>query len=371
MKIHRLIIAVLISTVLASAAACSSPGTAEPQTSAAEPQTSAYAASQETAVTDGPSAEDVPSDDLPPDDLSSDELSPDDLSSDELSPDDLSSDDLSSDELSQYALSYEVKLLLDSQKVLNDDHLLKEEWIQAFGITEDYLPIEVMYLDTPEKDFLHKGWINRLRLKSGKKKAERTYKKRYPVAGADLAAACEAAKKDGFIIPDKSESTEQTDGKEKEAADELFEAGIDWGYEKMTLSLSYEDSAKLKGHDSLASMTGDEARDFLLDAMPDIEANWEQSQWGISAMERAEAAGPVRFMRAKGELEGLEITVEICSVTEKNSDEESYIVELSFDADDYPAAADGKAQLMEYLDQKEILLHEDSLKTTKILDAWF
>ena len=208
-------------------------------------------------------------------------MPPDDLSSDELSP-----DDLSSDELSQYALSYEVKLLLDSQKVLDDDHLLKEEWIQAFGITEDYLPIEVMYLDTPEKDFLHKGWINRLRLKSGKKKAERTYKKRYPVAGADLAAACEAAKKDGFIIPDKSESTEQTDRKEKEAADELFEAGIDWGYEKMTLSLSYEDSAKLKGHDSLASMTGDEARDFLLDAMPDIEANWEQSQWGISAMER-------------------------------------------------------------------------------------
>ena len=58
-------------------------------------------------------------------------------------------------------------------------------------------------------------------------------------------------------------------------------------------------------------------------------------------------------------------------MTEKNSDEESYIVELSFDADDCPTAADGKAQLMEYLDQKEILLHEDSLKTTKILDAWF
>ena len=56
---------------------------------------------------------------------------------------------------------------------------------------------------------------------------------------------------------------------------------------------------------------------------------------------------------------------------EKNKGEESYIVELSFDADDYSAAADGKAQLMEYLDQKEILLHEDSLKTSKILDAWF
>lgn len=353
MKIHRLIITVLISIVLAFAAACSSPGTAEPQTSAyaasqetAEPHSSAYAASQETSVTEEPSAEDVPSDDLP-------------------------TDDISSDDLSQYALSYEVKLLLDSQKVLDDDHLLKEEWKQAFGITEDYLPIEVMYLDTPEKDFHHKGWINRLRLKSGKKKAERTYKKRYPVAGADIAGACEAAKKDGFIIPDKSENSKKTDEKEKSAADEIFEAGIDWGYEKMTLSLSCEDSAKLKGHDSLASITGDEAKAFLLEAMPDIEANWKQSQWGIAAMERAEAAGPVRFMRAKGNLEGWEITVEICSLVDKNNDEESYIVELSFDADDYSTAADGKAQLMEYLDQKEILLHKDSLKTTKILDAWF
>ena len=329
MRIHRLIITVLISTVLASAAACSSPGSAEPQPSA-------YASNQETTGTDELSAEDVPSDDL-------------------------STDDLPSDDLSQYDLSYEVKLLLDSQKVLGDDHLLKEEWKQAFGITEDYLPIEVMYLDTPEKDFHREGWINRLRLKSGKKKAERTYKKRYPIAGTDIAAAC----------PDPSENTEKTDEKEKNDADELFEAGIDWGYEKMTLSLSCEDSAKLKGHDSLASITGDEAKAFLLETMPDIEANWKQSQWGIATMERAEAAGPVRFMRAKGKLEGWEITVEICSLVEKNKGEESYIVELSFDADDYSAAADGKAQLMEYLDQKEILLHEDSLKTSKILDAWF
>ena len=236
MRIHRLIITVLISTVLASAAACSSPGSAEPQPSA-------YASNQETTGTDELSAEDVPSDDL-------------------------STDDLPSDDLSQYDLSYEVKLLLDSQKVLGDDHLLKEEWKQAFGITEDYLPIEVMYLDTPEKDFHREGWINRLRLKSGKKKAERTYKKRYPVAGADIAAACEAAKKDGFIIPDPSENTEKTDEKEKNDADELFEAGIDWGYEKMTLSLSCEDSAKLKGHDSLASISGDEAKAFLLEIMP-------------------------------------------------------------------------------------------------------
>ena len=119
MRIHRLIITVLISTVLASAAACSSPGSAEPQPSA-------YASNQETTGTDELSAEDVPSDDL-------------------------STDDLPSDDLSQYDLSYEVKLLLDSQKVLGDDHLLKEEWKQAFGITEDYLPIEKSAIRSPAR----------------------------------------------------------------------------------------------------------------------------------------------------------------------------------------------------------------------------
>ena len=58
-------------------------------------------------------------------------------------------------------------------------------------------------------------------------------------------------------------------------------------------------------------------------------------------------------------------------MTTKDKEEESYIVELSFKADDFEEASDGRAQLTEYLDQKGILLHEDSLKTTKLLDAWF
>ena len=75
-------------------------------------------------------------------------------------------------------LSCEVKFLLDPEKILDGEGHLKQEWEQAFGIAEEWRPIDVMYLETQDRDFQQEGWINRLRWKSGKKKAERTYKKR-------------------------------------------------------------------------------------------------------------------------------------------------------------------------------------------------
>ena len=151
-------------------------------------------------------------------------------------------------------LSYEVKFLLDPEQVLDEEHHLKKEWEQAFGITEEFVPYEVVYMETPEQDFRQEGWYNRFRRKSGKKKVERTFKKRYSVADGDIAAAYETAKKDGFLIPDKDAGKDAADG---------FEAQIDWGYDQMTLSFSYENSEKTEGSDSLASFSAAEARAFL------------------------------------------------------------------------------------------------------------
>ena len=318
MRIHRLIITVLISTVLASAAACSSPGSAEPQPSA-------YASNQETTGTDELSAEDVPSDDL-------------------------STDDLPSDDLSQYDLSYEVKLLLDSQKVLGDDHLLKEEWKQAFGITEDYLPIEVMYLDTPEKDFHRAGWINRLRLKSGKKKAERTYKKRYPLSGDDaeaVRAALSRAEADGFDFSDKAVSAE-----------------LDWGYSTMTLSVSTESSGKYKDYRSLSSFSTEDAIAFLKSAMPEAELNWHEAQWGARMLDQAQMLGPFETQRIQGSWQGAEIQVDICPMRD------GYVTELSLKLDGLAPASALREQMRALLEEKGLLLPVDSLKTQMILDEY-
>ena len=71
---------------------------------------------------------------------------------------------------------HEVKFLLDPEQVLDEEHRLKKEWEQAFGITEEFVPYEVVYMETPEQDFRQEGWYNRFRRKSGKKKVERTFK---------------------------------------------------------------------------------------------------------------------------------------------------------------------------------------------------
>lgn len=255
-------------------------------------------------------------------------------------------------------LSCEVKFLLDPEQVLDGEQHLKKEWEQALGITEDWRPIDVMYLETPDRDFQQEGWNNRLRWKDGKKKAERTYKKRYSVTDLDIAAACEAAEKDGFRISGKSAEPDGEKG---------FEAQIDWGYEEMTLSFSLDSSAALKGHDSLASVTEAEAKDFMKSAMPEKEADWKESRWGINMIDQSKMAGPVRFLRAKGSLRDREITVEIWPVEEKKG---SCMVELSFKEKDFQAASDLKAELTAYFDEKGILLHEDSLKTKEILDNW-
>ena len=255
-------------------------------------------------------------------------------------------------------LSCEVKFLLNPEKVLEDSQHLKQEWEQAFGITEEWRPIDVMYLETPDRDFQQEGWINRLRWKSGKKKAERTYKKRYPVTDMDIAAACEAAEKDGFRISGKVTEPDSEKG---------FEAQLDWGYEEMNLSFNLDSNAALKGHDSLASVTEAEAKDFMKSAMPEEEADWKESRWGINMIGQSKMAGPVRFLRASGNLRDREITVEIWPVDEKKG---SCMVELSFKEKDFQTASDLKAELTSYFDEKGILLHEDSLKTKEILDDW-
>ena len=257
-------------------------------------------------------------------------------------------------------LSYEVKFLINPETVLDQDHVLKEEWQQALGIAQEYQSIEVMYLETPDRGFLSEGWINRLRRKPDKKKVELTYKKRYPVTGTDIAAACRTAAQDGFEV-------QETEGREAKGA---FEASIDWGYEKMTLSFGAENSVKLKGIGSLYDLPVDDAKNYFADAMPDEEADWKASQWGITTLEKAGAAGPFNFLRAKGMLKGREVTLEIWPLKDPDQNEDPYLVELSFKTDTFEDASYGKTEITEYLDQKGILLHEDSLKTGHILDAW-
>ncbi len=261
----------------------------------------------------------------------------------------------------QAKVSMEVKFLLNSDKVLNEDHLLNDETIAFFGFeNEDYRQLDVVYLETAEKDFFTEGWINRLRLKEGKTKFERTYKKRYPLTetGADaIQKGLEQAAADGLDV---------TSGN--------FSAEVDWGYSNMTLSITHEDDAK---HPSITTIDQfdkdrDAAIEFFGNAMPEEEDNWKGvTSWGTTTLEKTLMVGPVPFTRIRGSWEEIpEVTIEICPIPDSETGETTYITELAFKTDDYEEAAANKERLTKILDEKGILEHRDALKASTILDAY-
>ena len=251
-------------------------------------------------------------------------------------------------------VSFEIKLLLDPDAVLDGDGLFTEEFREMLGIEDEYRPIDVAYLETPDRGFADEGWINRLRWKSGKKKAERVYKKRYHVADGDIAEAMAAAAKDGL-----------------EPGDERYSAQIDWQYSGMELSFSCERTGKYKDYTGLDRFSLKDAADFMLEEMPGEELDWKTAGWGKKLMERAHMAGPVRFLRAKGTWEDIGLKAEIWPLPDNGSEDgEICICELSAEFDDLASASGARKRLMKYLDENGVLLHEEGMKTRIILDKY-
>lgn len=249
--------------------------------------------------------------------------------------------------------TYEVKFMLDSDEVLNNSHLLKKEYRKLFDTGSDYETMGILYLDTKAMDFNSQGWINRIRIKEGESNFELTYKKRYSIQNGDIQSALTLANKEGF-----------------DATDTNYEAEVDWGYSKMTLSLSCKKEKSNKGYDDLELPKKSAAIDMIKDKMPGKEKDWLYGNWGKKTIDDAKKAGPVYCCRYKGDFEGTKISVEIVPIENQSSGVTSYITEISFKADTYAEASSTRADLMNYLEELGILEHRDSLKTQMVLDAY-
>lgn len=246
---------------------------------------------------------------------------------------------------------YEMKFLLDSSQVLDNKNELNSEFRDFFDTGKKYNTIGVMYLETEDYDFSNEGWYNRIRIEEDSNKFDLTYKKRYSVENGDIEAALTKANKEGFDISDTN-----------------YDAQVDWGYEKMTLSLSNKKQEKNKGYDEMELPGRKSAIKIIKDNMPGKEKDWKEKNWGKDLIDDAEKCGPVYYSKYKGELEGIDVVLEIWPVESKGSTE--YITELSFKEDSYDDACENRKIVMDALEQQGILKHEDSLKTQKILDAY-
>lgn len=249
--------------------------------------------------------------------------------------------------------TYEVKYLLDSSMVLNRDHQLKKTYRNLFETGDSYKTVGVLYLDTKNQAFYNEGWVNRIRIKENKNKFELTYKKRYGIVGGDIDAAIILAKQEGF-----------------DSSDTNYEAEVDWGYSKMTLSISNKKKKSNKGYKDMELPKKEEAIQILKDKMPGKEKDWISDKWGMDLIKYAKKAGPVYYTKYKGEVEGADVAIEVWPIENQDTGEIEYITELSFKEDTYSTASNMRESLMQYLDTKEILLHQDALKTRKVLDAY-
>lgn len=249
--------------------------------------------------------------------------------------------------------NYELKFLLDSSQILDEDHKLTEEFQEYFYTGNTYKTIGVEYIETSEYDFSNAGWTNRIRIKENGENFELTYKKRYTIENGDINTALTKANEEGFDISDTN-----------------YEAQVDWGYEKMTLSISNNKKASNSGYDEMELPGKKNAIKIIKDNMPGKEKNWYEEKWGEECIEAGKKCGPVYYSKYQGEISGIAVDIEVWPLYTETTDSTEYITELSFKEDTYDEAFMNRENVMEELEQKGILLHEDSLKTQKILKAY-
>lgn len=249
----------------------------------------------------------------------------------------------------------EVHYFLDSEAVLDEEHLLKKEIRNEFDIVKKAKKYGVVYFDGEDRAFERKGWINRIRKQEGKteKGFELTYKKRYRISGMDVDSAVRCAAEDGFDL---------SEGK--------WEAEVEWGYTDMTLSVSLEKEVAAGEQKSVANLTPEAGLSMVGQNMPAEERDWGIGQWGISALESAKMVGPVYFTRYKGKLNDSTVQIEIWEIPDRESGKKRFITEISIKSEDGESATKVREELKEKLEELGILKEEDVLKTHQVLDAF-
>ncbi len=251
--------------------------------------------------------------------------------------------------LNRKNLGCEIKLLLDSSQVLGEDHLLTRDMLKTFHIEDEPRRIEVIYLDTPARDYLKAGWVSRIRVKEGKAKYTITYKMRYPVQDSDVDAALAVAQADGLSLRESP-----------------YPAEIDWGYAKMTLSFAANAEVKTEKTPDLSQLTPAQAVQMAVDNLPAEVKDQNADGLEKERLKDIQVVGPVRFLRYEGALGKQDVRIEVWPIPTESGDIQ-YTAELSRACKNLMEAAEIRIKLMDKLDKLGILIHGDNLKTKMIL----
>jgi hypothetical protein len=248
--------------------------------------------------------------------------------------------------------SYEVKFLAKPETVLESGGSLRSEVIQAFGIASVPQAIGVAYYDTNNLELDAEGWNVRFRKKEDKDNYELTYKKRYPIVNGDINAALSLANQEGF-----------------DASDDNYEAEIDWGYGKQTLSFS--NTKKVSTNTTGTQLPSEqESLALLLDKLPGKLKKWSSPDWGQQQLSQSRIHGPLTFYRYEGTWNGQKLSLEVWPIRNAEGTGTENLIEISFKTADASVASQLRSQLMDTLESNNWLLPIDGLKTQLILERY-
>lgn len=248
--------------------------------------------------------------------------------------------------------TYEVKLDLTTS-ALDSSHAPLAAVKTAFGISGSAKSRAYEYFDTDALALNAQGWDVRLRHKSGSD-FEESYKKRFPVSGGDIDAALDEANAEGF-----------------DSSDTNYDAEVDWGYAKQTLSFSNEKSHSGSGYSGVSMPAAATGRGWLVNEIPGKLEDWSAKNWGSDTLAASRVHGPVTSQVWSGAWESSDdASIEVLPVKAASGSGTEYVVELSFKTDDYADAAQLHTDAVAIADAHGWLYHGDILKTQLILDRY-
>lgn len=248
---------------------------------------------------------------------------------------------------------YEVKLLLNHTAVLGSDQKLTSAVLSTFSMPSTVTKMNVQFLDTNNEEIYNAGWSPRIRKTEGESKFELTYKKRYAVTGGNIDAALTEANNGGF-----------------DTSDDNYDAQIDWGYQKQTLSISRKKSASSSSYSGMDLPDKHDSRDMLIDDAPRKFDDWLSSGWGTDTLESSRIFGPVLAKRSIGTWSDLELYVEVWPIRNAVGTGIEYVVEASFKTASRTTASSKQESLIAFLQSKGWFLEQDSLKTQLIMERY-
>ncbi|PXX42111.1 hypothetical protein [Undibacterium pigrum] len=248
---------------------------------------------------------------------------------------------------------YEVKLLMNPNVVLDTDHKLKSTVLNTFNMPTSVTKMNILFMDTNAKDIYGNTWIARIRKTEGESDFELTYKKRYAIDDGNITEALYRANAQGF------DSTEKN-----------YEAQIEWGYQKKTLSISNSKKDSKSGYSGMDLPSASDARSLLKKNIPGKLNNWLYSGWGTAMLDSSRKYGPILAKRSVGTWSGMTLYIEVWPILNQAGTGTDYIVEASFKTKSEATASAKHDELQAYLISRGWFVAEDSLKTQLIMDRY-